>query len=169
MAFARNGKNYKPTGLGSGNRRKMPDFGMGLQQAIAALEQKTGYKLDQKEVIPDGMTFREWCEQLGRDGMKVDGKPFTLDDRPAMAWIYDQIPSTKEEAYRYVLVLMKCAQVGFTVMEMLAMIFLSLKFMPCKIGMYLPDMKLAGIKSSERFMPIARTIPPVYQIGRAHV
>ena len=48
-------------------------------------------------------------------GLKVDGKPFKLDDRPAMAWIYDQVPSALDEAYRLVLVLMKCAQVGFTV------------------------------------------------------
>lgn len=164
MAFASNGSKYKPTGLGRGNRRQMPDFNLGLQQAIAALEQKTGFKLDQKEVIPEGQTFREWCEHLGRSGLKVDGKPFTLDDRPAMAWIYDQIPSTKEEAYRYVLVLMKCAQVGFTVMEMLATIYLGIKFGPCIVGMFLPDMNLAGLKSSERFMPIVRSVPSVHEL-----
>jgi hypothetical protein len=96
--------------------------------------------------------------------MKVDGKPFTLDDRPAMAWIYDQIPSTREEAYRYVLVLMKCAQVGFTVMEMLATIYLGIKFGPCIVGMFLPDMNLAGLKSSERFMPIVRSVPDVHDL-----
>ena len=164
MAFAANGSKYKPSGLGRGNRRQLPDFNMGLQQAIAALEQKTGFKLDQKEVIPEGQTFREWCEHLGRGGLKVDGKPFTLDDRPAMAWIYDQIPSTKEEAYRYVLVLMKCAQVGFTVMEMLATIYLGIKFGPCIVGMFLPDMNLAGLKSSERFMPIVRSVPSVHEL-----
>lgn len=165
MAFAKNGNNYRPTGFGRGNRRVMPDFGAGLQQAISALEQKTGFKVNQEdEIISDGMTFREWCEKLGRDGMKVDGKPFTLDDRPAMAWIYDQIPSTHEEAYRYVLVLMKCAQVGFTVMEMLATIYLGIKFGPCTVGMFLPDMNLAGLKSSERFMPIVRSVPSVHEL-----
>ncbi len=164
MAFASGGKNYRPTGLGSGNRRKMPDFTGGLAQAIAALEAKTGFRLDEKKVIEEGQTFREWCEQLGRDGLKVDGKPFTLDDRPAMAWIYDQIPSTREEAYRYVLVLMKCAQVGFTVMEMLATIYLGIKFGPCIVGMFLPDMNLAGLKSSERFMPIVRSVPSVHEL-----
>ena len=171
MAFAPNGGRYKPSGVGSGNRRVMPDFSMGLADAIAELEKRTGYKLDTKEVIPDGMNFREWCEKLGRgtkpdgsDGMKVDGKPFTLDDRPAMAWIYDQVPSTREEAYRYVLVLMKCAQVGFTVMEMLATIYLGIKFGPCIVGMFLPDMNLAGLKSSERFMPIVRSMPEVHEL-----
>lgn len=171
MAFASNGRGYKPTGMGSGNRRKMPDFNGGLAMALAALEQKTGFRLDEKEVIPEGQTFREWCEHLGRgtkpdgsDGLKVDGKRFTLDDRPAMAWIYDQIPSTREEAYRYVLVLMKCAQVGFTVMEMLATIYLGIKFGPCIVGMFLPDMNLAGLKSSERFMPIVRSVPSVHEL-----
>lgn len=171
MVFAANGGNYRAKGVGSGNRRAAPDFQMGLQQAIAKLEQKTGFKLDQTEVIPEGQTFREWCEYLGRgkkgdgtDALKVDGKKFTLDDRPAMAWIYDQIPSTREEAYRYVLVLMKCAQVGFTVMEMLATIYLGIKFGPCIVGMFLPDMNLAGLKSSERFMPIVRSVPSVHEL-----
>ena len=164
MAFASQGKYYKPTGLGRGNRRQMPDFSAGLSQAIAELEQKTGYKLDQKEIIPDGMGFRAWCQKLGDDGLKVDGKVFTLEDRPAMAWIYDQIPTTREEAYRYILVLMKCAQVGFTVMEMLATIYLGIKFGPCIVGMFLPDMNLAGLKSSERFMPIVRSVPTVHAL-----
>lgn len=162
--FAKNGNGYKPTGAGRGNRRSIPDFAGGLSQALAELERKTGFKIDETEIIPDGMGFRAWCEDLGRKGMTVDGKPFTLDDRPAMAWIYDQIPSTREEAYRYVLVLMKCAQVGFTVMEMLATIYLGIKFGPCIVGMFLPDMNLAGLKSSERFMPIVRSVPTVHAL-----
>ncbi len=166
--FAKGGRAYKPTGAGRGRRRELPDFQLGLQQAIAELEQKTGFKLDKREVIPDGMTFRQWCEKLGRDGLKVDGKPFSLDDRPAMAWIYDQIPSTEDEAYRFILVLMKCAQVGFTVMEMLATIYLGLRFGKtlglCTVGMFLPDMNLAGLKSTERFMPIVRSVPDVHEL-----
>lgn len=163
-SFTRSGKR-RPSGLGYGNTRKLPDFGSGLADALAALERKTGHIVtEQRKTIPDEMTFRQWCEQLGRDGMMVDGKPFALDDRPAMAWIYDQIPSTKDEAYRYVLVLMKCAQVGFTVMEILAAIYLGLKFGPCIVGMFLPDMNLAGLKSSERFMPIVRSVPSVHDL-----
>ena len=105
-------------------------------------------------------TFRKWCEGLAQErvdprtgetlpGLLVDGKPFTLDNRPAMAWLYDQIPSTQEEAWRRTLVLMKCTQVGFTVMEMLATIYLGLKFPPCTVGMFLPDMGLAEGKSTE--------------------
>ena len=130
---------------------------------IARLQARTGFAVQQKS-IPEGVTFRAWCEQLGRDGLKVDGHPFKLDDRPAMAWIYDQVPSTEDEAYKLVLVLMKCAQVGFTVMEMLAVIYLGLRFGPATVGMFLPDMNLAGLKSSERFMPIVRSVPTVHQL-----
>jgi len=115
-------------------------------------------------VIGRDETFRQWCVRLGDEGLKVDGRPFRLDDRPAMAWIYDQIPSTVDDAFRKTLVLMKCAQVGFTVMEMLAVIFLGLKFQPATVGMFLPDMNLAGLKSSERFMPIVRTVPDVHRL-----
>jgi hypothetical protein len=108
------------------------------------------------------MTFTEWVEQLGRDGMRVDGIPFTLDNRPAMRFLYDLMPSTEAEAFNLVIVLQKCAQVGFTVLEMLASIYFALKWQPCKVGMYLPDMKLAAIKSAERFMPIVRTVPVAY-------
>lgn len=160
---AKNGRGYRPTGAGSGNRTVRPDFRMGLQEALARLEEKTGFRLSERaRLIPEEMTFRQWCEELGRSGLKVDGKPFTLDDRPAMAWIYDQVPTTRDDAYRYVLVLMKCAQVGFTVMEILATIYMGVKFGPCTVGMFLPDMRLAGIKSSERFMPIVRSIPDLH-------
>lgn len=139
------------------------DFGR-MAAAIHAkgkLQLRAGSTMFEK-VIPDGVTFRQWCVQLGEEGLKVDGMAFSLDNRPAMAWIYDLIPSTIEEAREQTLVLMKCAQVGFTVLEMLAGIYLALKFDPCKIGMYVPDMKLAGIKSTERFMPIVRTVPAAY-------
>lgn len=151
MAFARKAKQPDPFGT--------------IGELIGRLEEKTGFKLEESTtVIPDDMTFRDWCEKLGREGMKVDGKPFKLNDRPAMAWIYDQIPTTADEAFRYILVIMKCAQVGFTVMEILAAIYLGIKFGPCTVGMFLPDMNLAGIKSTERFMPIVRSIPDVHKL-----
>jgi hypothetical protein len=126
---------------------------------------------DVVRAIPDGTTFRAWCESLAvervvngrrRVGLKVDGKPFRLDNRAAMAWIYDQVPSTREACFRAKLILQKCAQVGFTVMELLACIYLALRFEPMKVGMFLPDMNLARVKSSIRFMPIVRTIPEAY-------
>ncbi len=145
--------------------RAAPDPQGALGGAIARLEVETGHKLtEHQKSIPDDMTFLQWCQKLGREGLKVDGKPFALNDRPAMAWIYDQIPSTREDAYNYILVLMKCAQVGFTVLEMLACIYLGLKFGPGTVGMFLPDMNLAGMKSTERFMPIVRSIPAVHAL-----
>jgi len=155
-----------------GPKPKTPDPFSMLGNLIADLETATGYKMESDTaVILPGETFRLWCERLGRgtkpdgsDGLKVDGKQFKLDDRPAMAWVYDQIPSTEDEAFRLVLVLMKCAQVGFTVMEMLACIYLGLRFGPATVGMFLPDMNLAGLKSTERFVPIVRSVPDVHKL-----
>jgi hypothetical protein len=117
--------------------------------------------------IPPATTFLDWCELLAERGLKVDNIPFTLIDRPAMRFIYSLIPTTPEDALGRMVVMMKCAQVGFTVMEMLAAIYMAMKFEPCKIGMFLPDMSLAAGKSSERFMPILRTIPEAYAMLRA--
>lgn len=163
------GKNYRPHGGGRGNPppRKLThaDQVDGLAAMIAELEAKTGFVVtERRKVVEEGMSFRAWCEKLGEDGLKVDGKPFKLDDRPAMAWIYDQIPTTQDEAYLYTLVLMKCAQVGFTVMEMLATIYMGLKFGPCTVGMFLPDQNLAQGKSTERFMPVVRSVPDVHAL-----
>jgi len=119
---------------------------------------------DEQAIIGPDESFRDWCLRLAASGLQVDDMPFELDNRPAMWFVYDQIPGTIEEAFERIVVMMKCTQVGFTVMEMLAMIYMAIKFMPCKIGMYLPDMNLAGVKSSIRFMPILRTIPAAHQL-----
>jgi len=148
-------------GHGGGRASSAQRARLSLMMGLAKLEAQLGGKA---LAVPIGMTFREWVDDLSRKGLKVDGKPFTLDNRPAMAWIYEQVPHTEDEAFRLVLVLMKCAQVGFTVMEMLATIFMGLRFGPATIGMFLPDMNLAGVKSTERFMPIVRSIPSVHQL-----
>jgi len=118
----------------------------------------------EQRLIKPGETFIMWCERLEESGLKVDGHPFTLSDRPAMRFIYELIPSTVEEAFGQIDVIMKCTQVGFTVAETLACIYLALKFSPAKIGMYMPSQMLATMKSSERFMPILRTIPDAYRL-----
>jgi len=134
------------------------------------LELETGYRL-KTVVIPPEMTFREWVEKLGREGLKVDGKPFTLDNRGALHFIYDLIPTTIEEAHKKHIVLMKGAQMGLTVWEMLADIYMAIKFTPCSIGMYVPSSMLAPYKSTHRFLPVLRTVPDAYQMllesGRA--
>lgn len=119
---------------------------------------------DMQRVLGPTETFIQWCERLEKEGLKVDGHPFTLSDRPAMRFIYELIPSNVVEAFGKVSVIMKCTQVGFTVMEMLAMIYLALRFAPAKIGMFMPSQMLAAGKSSERFMPIVRTVPDVYRL-----
>lgn len=116
----------------------------------------------EQRVIKPGETFIQWCERLEADGLKVDDHPFTLSNRPAMRFIYELIPSTVVEAFDRVDVIMKCTQVGFTVMEMLAMIYLALRFSPAKIGMFMPSQMLASGKSTNRFLPIVRTMPTVY-------
>lgn len=119
---------------------------------------------ESQSIIGHDETFRQWCERLAASGMQVDDMPFQLDNRPAMHFIYDLIPASIEAARGRFVVMMKCTQVGFTVMEMLAMIYMAIKFMPCKIGMYLPDKPLAEIKSSVRFLPIVRTVPDAYRL-----
>lgn len=112
--------------------------------------------------IAPELTFRQWCESLGQQGLKVDGHPFTLANRQALWEIYDQIPTTVDEAYGKTLVLMKGSQMGLTVFEQLADIYMAVKFAPCKVLMYLPDRTMASDKSTHRFLPILRTIPALY-------
>ena len=134
-----------------------------LAEALAAATSKLGLSQDLR-LIPPEMTFRQWCEKLAAEGLKIDGKPFRRDNRPALAWVYDQIPTTIEDCFNHTLVLMKCSQVGFTVLEMLAAIYMGLKFSPATIGTFLPDQALAQLTSSERFMPILRTVPEAYNL-----
>lgn len=140
--------------------RRVPRAAGNLLLAIQTIEGELKGDLP-NDAIPESMTFSEWCESI--PNLKVDGKPFTLTDRPAMRAIYDLIPTTVEEAERRTLVLMKCAQVGFTVMEILAAIYMALKFEPLRLGFFLPDMALARTKSRDRFIPIIRSVPAAYE------
>jgi hypothetical protein len=133
------------------------------RRKAAAEAQIAAMGYDRPGTIPEHMSFREWCNELAAGGLLIDEKPFTLEDRSSMWFIYDLIPTTLEEARGKTVVMMKCAQVGFTVAEMLAAIYMALKFPPVRIGMYLPDRALAAAKSSERFLPIVRTIPQAYE------
>ncbi len=126
-------------------------------------------------VVPPDMTFPQWLEALAHDrtdpstgkmlrGLKIDGKPFSLADRPAIAGIYNLVPTTREAAQGRRLVLMKSSQVGFTVLEMLAAIYLALKLEPLTIGFFLPSVALARGISTGRFLRIIRTIPEAYEL-----
>jgi hypothetical protein len=122
-----------------------------------------------QQIVKPNETFLQWCERLAADGLKVDGYPFRLDDRCAMHFIYELIPSTIKDAYQRIDVIMKCTQVGFTVMEMLAMIYLGLRFPASKIGMFMPSKDLASGKSANRFMQIVRTVPAVHAMMKEGV
>ncbi|EJO7807603.1 phage terminase large subunit family protein [Salmonella enterica] len=115
-------------------------------------------------VLKPGETFLQWCERLAGDGLLVDGKPFRLDDRPAMRFIYEQIPSSIAQGAKKTVVLMKGAQLGFTVTEMLATLYLGLRFPGSSIGLYMPDMQLSNLKSKQRFVPITRSVPAINRL-----
>src|SRR4051812_49095062 len=115
-------------------------------------------------LIPESMSFREWAESLSARGLRVDGHPFTLANRQALHEIYDAVPSTIEEAFGQTLVIQKGSQMGLTLFEVLADIYMAVKFAPCKVLMYLPDRSMAAYKSSERFMPIVRSAPDLHSL-----
>ncbi len=136
-------------------------------KAAAVLEARKRQKMRIEAVglmnsIPDDMSFRNWCEKLAADGMKVDGKPFRLDNRPALVPVYDAIPTTREEAFRKILVIQKATQLGLTVWEVLANIYMAIKWGPVTIGMFMPDQATASYKSEHRFMRIVRSVPQIY-------
>lgn len=120
--------------------------------------------------IPPDMTFRQWCTKLATDPsvpadqrLRVDGKPFKLDDRPALIPIYDAIPCYAEECFERILVIQKATQLGLTVWEVLANIYMAVKFGPITIGMFLPDQATASYKSEHRFMRMVRSVPSIYR------
>ncbi len=128
-----------------------------LRARVAGEVRRLGY--EEEGSIPGGMSFRAWCQELANRGMKVDQKPFNLEDRPALVPIYDAIPTTREEAFNRFLIVQKATQLGLTVWEVLADIYMALKWSPVNIGLFLPDQALASFKSDRRFMPLVRSVP----------
>lgn len=136
-----------------------------LSGAISAWRQawpQTEGEASAVDILPPSLTFEQWVDSLGERGLLVDGKPFRLDNRPALRFVYRQIPANRGEAHHFMMAIMKGAQTGLTVMEMLVAIWCMLKYSPCAVGSYVPDMTLAAYKSSERFMPILRRVPEAY-------
>lgn len=119
-------------------------------------------ELPEQVIVPTDMTFVEWCDRLTRDGLKVDGRPFTLDNRPALVPVYEKIPSDLDAAKGRLVVIQKAAQLGLTIWEVLADIYIALKFSPVTIGMFLPDQATAAYKSEHRFMRVVRTMKDVH-------
>ncbi|ELY9959083.1 phage terminase large subunit family protein [Salmonella enterica] len=116
------------------------------------------------KVLRPGETFRQWCERLAADGLMVDGKPYALDNRPAMAYLYDQIPATHADAHKKTVVFLKGAQLGFSVFEMLASLYLGLRFPGVSISMFVPTMQLSNHKSKMRFIPMCRSVPAINRL-----
>lgn len=113
--------------------------------------------------IPAAMSFREWCEDLAKKGLKVDRRPFSLANRQALIPIYDAIPTTAAQAHRQTLVVQKATQLGLTIWEVLADLYMAKKFGPINIGMFLPDQATAAFKSEHRFMPVLRSAPELHK------
>lgn len=128
-------------------------FEANLKNHMRAEVYRLGYQ--KSSDIPADMTFRQWCEDLAAKGLKIDGKPFSLDDRPALVPLYDAIPPMPVPDF--VLAVMKATQLGLTVWEVLANIYMALKWAPVVIGMFLPDQATAAYKSEHRFMRIIRS------------
>ncbi|RVT91452.1 hypothetical protein EOD42_22615 [Rhodovarius crocodyli] len=132
-----------------------------FSRRLALFAAEKGYA--QTGSIPEEMTFIQWVEDLGSKGLKVDRRPFSLADRPALRPIYEAIPTTRAEAFKQKLVIQKATQLGLTVWEVLAQLYMSLKFSPVNIGMFMPDQSTAGFKSEQRFMAILRSAPMLYE------
>lgn len=145
------------------NRPLTPEqaFALALRRHLIAFTARAGYA--KPGSIPADMTFLAWCLDLQAKGLKVDNKPFDLSDRPALVPLYEAIPTTYEEAQRFTLVVRKGAQLGLTVWEMLADIYMAIKFEPVVIGMFMPQVAMAVDKSKRRFMSVIESVPEAYQ------
>ncbi len=144
---------------------KLPDYRAGFAAMLSRLEAVTGYRPDGDDLnIPESMTFREWCESLAVKGLKVDGKPFSLANRPALIPIYDAIPTTPQRAKGRILVIEKATQLGLTIWEVLAAVYMAVKWEPVTVGMFLPSQSVAIHKSEHRFMRIVRSAPDLYKL-----
>lgn len=140
---------------------------LALIKRIDALRQQVSFMAtlskDVDPVIAPDMRFIDWIEAQTASGLKVDGNPFDLSNRSALRAIYEAIPSTKAEGYGKTFIVMKGAQTGLSVMTFLLQIFLALKYRATKIGAYYPDRSLAAYVSSNRFLPVVRSIPDAYK------
>ncbi len=134
----------------------------GLAEMVSEARRRYGMHVNTDD-IPADMTFRQWCEKLAAAGLQCDGHPFSLQDRPALHFIYDLIPTHRKDAFKRKVIVQKAAQVGMTIWEMLADIYMAIKWEPLSIGLYVPDRTLAAYKSSHRFMPVLRTVPMAYK------
>jgi hypothetical protein len=89
----------RPASRSRSSARGRSDPTAGVADAIRRLEALTGFRVaDEQALVGEAESFIDWCGRLGRAGMKVDGKPFSLADRPALRPLYAAIPATRAEA-----------------------------------------------------------------------
>ena len=132
-----------------------------LRRRVSIASNLAGYR--HTGSIPEDMTFIRWCETLAAAGLKVDRKPWSLADRPALVPLYEAVPTTRYQAQDGRLIVQKATQLGLTVWEVLADLYMAKKWGPVNIGMFLPDQATAGFKSEHRFMPILRSSGDLYR------
>lgn len=108
------------------------------------------------------LSFYEWALELERDGILVDGAPFTFRGREALRQIYQLVSDIAEDPYDTTLTVMKGAQTGVTVLLFLLCAYLTIRNPGIKIGTYYPDRTFALDISANRFLPIVRGIKSVY-------
>jgi hypothetical protein len=93
----------------------------GPPASIRALRRRLGGMMDEIQasinedgkqgVIPEHMTFVEWLTSM-KGTLKVDDKSWTLDDRPALLPIYNEIPTYRPDCFQKILVIQKSTQIG---------------------------------------------------------
>jgi hypothetical protein len=130
----------------------------GLMEEIEASIDQT----DKPGVIPEDMTFVEWLASM-KGRLKVDGRPWSLDDRPALLPIYNEIPTYRRDCFQRILVIQKSTQIGLTTWSTLAQLYLARKFGPVNIASFVPDQAGAQFLSSHRWMPVVRSCEEIYR------
>src|SRR5437660_10896688 len=92
------------------------------------------------------LPFWEWALEAG---LRIDRETFSYEAFPYLLPIYKSFPDDDEDLFRFMLVIMKAAQMGGTVIFLLWIIYQALR-RPMNIGYYLPDqgtaMKFSGTR-----------------------
>jgi hypothetical protein len=115
---------------------------------------------DKPGSIPEDQTFLEWLSGM-KGRLRVDNKPWRMDDRAALIPIYDEIPTHRSECHQRILVIQKSTQIGLTTWSTLAQLYMARKFAPVNIASYVPDQAGAQFLSTHRWLPVVRSCPDI--------
>jgi hypothetical protein len=97
-------------------------------------------------------SFVEWVDEKRANRLKVDGKVFTWDGFEPLRHVYEAISEHRAVD------LIKSAQMGATVLELLANLYRAEVYPGTSHGFYFPTMADVSDLSKIRFRPIARQI-----------